>query len=88
MTWLDVGCGRGELLGLSGANFAGAAGCDPSLAMLSCGGHFVTRTQTHPTELPFPSHSFDLVSAVCVYHHVRVDKRRAGHAQDRKPVPS
>src|SRR5487761_975822 len=27
--WLDVGCGRGELLELAGHNFAEAMGCDP-----------------------------------------------------------
>jgi hypothetical protein len=33
--------------------------------------------QEHPCELPFPPRSFDLITAVCVYHHVRVDARRA-----------
>jgi ubiquinone/menaquinone biosynthesis C-methylase UbiE len=77
MTWLDVGCGRGEFLELAGSHFADAAGCDPSGGMLSFGRSFVTHNQPHPTELPFPSRSFDLVTAVCVYHHVPVDARSA-----------
>ena len=32
--WLDVGCGRGELLEMAGSNFAHAVGCDPSAGML------------------------------------------------------
>lgn len=77
MSWLDVGCGRGEFLELAGSHFANAAGCDPSGGMLSFGRSFVTHNQPQPTELPFPSRSFDLVTAVCVYHHVRPDARPA-----------
>jgi SAM-dependent methyltransferase len=77
MSWLDVGCGRGEFLELAGGHFVDAAGCDPSGGMLSFGRSFVTHNQPHPTELPFRSRSFDLVTAVCVYHHVPVDARHA-----------
>jgi ubiquinone/menaquinone biosynthesis C-methylase UbiE len=77
MAWLDVGCGRGEFLELAGSHFATAAGCDPSGGMLSLGRAFVAHNQPHPTELPFPSRSFDLVTAVCVYHHVPVNSRSA-----------
>lgn len=77
MAWLDVGCGRGEFLELVGSHFADAAGCDPSGGMLSFGRSFVTHNQPDPTELPFPSCSFDLVTAVCVYHHVPGDARSA-----------
>ena len=77
MSWLDVGCGRGEFLELAGEHFSEAAGCDPSGGMLSYGRSFVTHSQPHPTELPFPSRSFDLVTAVCVYHHVTPDARPA-----------
>ncbi len=75
LSWLDVGCGRGEFLELAGSHFANAAGCDPSAGMLSYGRSFATHNQPHPTKLPFASHSFDLVTAVCVYHHVAVDAR-------------
>ena len=70
MAWLDVGCGQGEFLELAGSHFATAVGCDPSSRMLSRGSSFDNRAQQHPCELPFPSQSFDLVSAICVYHHV------------------
>ena len=70
LDWLDVGCGQGDLLGLAGADFRQAVGCDPSGGMIqSCG---VARVVEQPSagELPFPDKSFDFVTAVCVYHHV------------------
>ncbi len=75
MDWLDVGCGQGELLELGASAFRTAAGCDPSCRMLTGtakpGGRAIElKLQTHPTTLPFPDQSFDLVTAVCVYHHV------------------
>jgi SAM-dependent methyltransferase len=74
--WLDVGCGDGALLKLAGGRFARAAGCDPSAEMIrSCGGMEV-RQQPSSTDLPFPARSFDLVTAVCVYHHVHGAARR------------
>jgi SAM-dependent methyltransferase len=73
--WLDVGCGQGELLELSGHNFAQAIGCDPSVSMLSSGGTFSMREQPSIVELPFDDHSVDFVTAVCVYHHVHGSAR-------------
>jgi SAM-dependent methyltransferase len=70
MAWLDAGCGQGEFLQLAGPHFARATGCDPSAEMLSHGRSFATHRQPHPSELPFASQSFDLVTAICVYHHV------------------
>lgn len=74
--WLDVGCGRGELLQLAGSNFAQATGCDPSAGMLSSNVSFKAIEQPTPVELPFDDRSFDFVTAVCVMHHV--------HGTDRK----
>lgn len=75
MSWLDVGCGQGELLELGVSSFGRAAGCDPSCSMLK--GARVERSspieahmQASPSQLPFPDQSFDFVTAVCVYHHV------------------
>jgi len=34
-----------------------------------------TRVQTDPLQIPFEDGSFDLVTAVCVYHHVPVADR-------------
>jgi SAM-dependent methyltransferase len=68
--WLDVGCGAGELLRIGSPRFAYAAGCDVSTGMMkACEGLNVV-TQTDPSRLPFEDASFDLVTVVCVYHHV------------------
>jgi len=75
MRWLDVGCGQGQLLELAGRSFRQAAGCDPSADMLSSKSPFILRQQPSPGVLPFRAGSFELVTAVCVYHHV--------HGQDR-----
>jgi len=68
--WLDVGCGRGELLKMAGSNFAQAIGSDPSAGMLSTSAPFRMHEQPSPVELPFGDGSVDFVTAVCVYHHV------------------
>src|SRR5690242_19680368 len=70
LSWLDVGCGAGDLLKLAGSHFRRAAGCDPTSEMIRSYGNLDIRQQPSPTELPFPDHSFDLITAVCVYHHV------------------
>ncbi len=71
MSWLDVGCGRGELLKLGRPHFLACSGCDPSSGMLSSAGLTIeVRPQTSATGIPFDSQAFDLVTAVCVYHHV------------------
>jgi SAM-dependent methyltransferase len=70
LRWLDVGCGRGELLELAGSSFLQATGCDPSAGMLSSDASVKTYKQTSLVELPFEGGSFDFVTAVCVLHHV------------------
>jgi SAM-dependent methyltransferase len=70
LAWLDVGCGKGELLHLGKAHFRSAMGCDPSAEMLrECRGLAVTH-QPEPATLPFDDQSFDFITAVCVYHHL------------------
>lgn len=76
-SWLDVGCGRGELLALAGGAFARAVGCDPSEEMTESAVAEVHH-QRSPEKLPFESQSFDFATAVCVYHHVE--------EQDRAPL--
>lgn len=70
LTWLDVGCGRGELLELAGKYFAEAIGCDPSCKMLPQSSSFSTHVQRSLIELPFDHCSIDIVTAVCVFHHI------------------
>jgi len=75
--WLDVGCGTGDLLRRGAARFRHAAGCDVSTEMLAqCKGLNVV-PQTDPGRLPFADGQFQLVTAVCVYHHVPLDGRAA-----------
>jgi SAM-dependent methyltransferase len=75
--WLDVGCGKGDLLQLLRGDFASAAGCDVSAEMMRAVAGVQTRVQTVATSLPFDNGEFDFVTAVCVYHHVPVDQRAA-----------
>jgi SAM-dependent methyltransferase len=70
LSWLDIGCGQGDLLRLGGPQFAHVAGCDLSEGMLQACEGIDVRKQRSPTLLPFEDASFDFVTAVCVYHHV------------------
>jgi SAM-dependent methyltransferase len=76
-SWLDVGCGKGELLEMGGPRFALASGCDPSPEMMNSTSRANLRLQEEPNRLPFADASFDLVTAVCVYHHVVPNDRKA-----------
>lgn len=70
LTYLDLGCGKGELAGLLTDDFARTCGCDPSPGMLRAAQGVETRVQPNPEAIPYPDAEFDFVSAVCVYHHV------------------
>jgi SAM-dependent methyltransferase len=74
---LDVGCGKGELLNLLRADFTDSAGCDVSADMMREIAGIETLVQTDPLKIPFEDGTFDLVTAVCVYHHVPVADREA-----------
>ena len=76
-TWLDVGCGQGELLRLGRSHFARAVGCDLSSGMLGEADGLEVIRQEAPDQLPFESGSVGLVTAVCVYHHVEPPHRPA-----------
>jgi len=75
LEWLDVGCGKGELLGLGRPHFGRVVGCDPSREMVRNVGGIEVHLQEAPDALPFPDGSFDFVTAVCVYHHVEEHHR-------------
>ncbi|MEO8657965.1 MAG: class I SAM-dependent methyltransferase [Bryobacteraceae bacterium] len=75
--YLDIGCGKGELLGLLRNSVGSVAGCDPSAKMLAQVDGVDVRVQEDPRRIPFEDQSADLVTAVCVYHHVPVEERVA-----------
>lgn len=83
-SWLDIGCGFGELLSLGRSYVQKAAGCDPSTAMLQRCRDLEFRLQPSPVSLPYQDGSFELVTAVCVYHHVQSDMRLALTAEVRR----
>jgi ubiquinone/menaquinone biosynthesis C-methylase UbiE len=74
LSYLDFGCGRGELACLLKSAFARVAGCDTSAGMLASGSlasqGIETRLQSDPGEIPFQDSEFDFVTAVCVFHHI------------------
>jgi len=74
---LDVGCGKGELLGLLQPAFARSAGCDLSAVMMQNIAGIEARAQPDALQIPFADAEFDLVTAVCVYHHVPPEDRLA-----------
>jgi SAM-dependent methyltransferase len=76
-TWLDVGCGEGQLLALGKRYFRDVAGCDVSEGMIRHSEGLNIRRQESQHRIPFADGSFDLVTVVCVYHHVRVSDRAA-----------
>ncbi|MFZ0590558.1 MAG: class I SAM-dependent methyltransferase [Bryobacteraceae bacterium] len=80
LRYLDLGCGKGELIRLLQNDFAQVSGCDPSAGMMAAGGlkdrGIETRVQEPNGGIPFENAGFDFVTAVCVYHHVPPQYRR------------
>ena len=77
LRYLDVGCGKGELLQLLQSDFKETAGCDVSSGMMKEISGIETRVQEDRLQIPFGDAEFDLVTAVCVYHHVPPPRRAA-----------
>ena len=75
MSWLDVGCGQGDLLRYGKSVFQRVAGCDTSEGMMERAAGLEVRHQSPPERLPFANGEFDIVTAVCVFHHVEPDQR-------------
>jgi len=88
LAFLDMGCGRGELLKLLSEDFGEVFGCDPSPGMLESGELHAkgiqTRVQHDLQRLPFEDARFDFVTAVCAYHHVVPHFRAALTAEVRR----
>jgi ubiquinone/menaquinone biosynthesis C-methylase UbiE len=75
VSWLDIGCGQGDLLRLGRQYFKSTAGCDPSQGMLKSCQDLDVHHQHSMESLPFADASFDFITAVCVYHHVPEERR-------------
>jgi SAM-dependent methyltransferase len=75
MSYLDLGCGKGELAVSLRGDFARTCGCDPSAGMLKAAAGIETTVQHDPRTIPYPDATFNFVTAVCVYHHVPVAAR-------------
>jgi len=86
--YLDVGCGKGDLMSLLADDFAEVAGCDPSAGMLESGAiparGLEVRVQDDLGRIPYDDARFDFVTAVCVYHHVPPANRAALTAEVRR----
>lgn len=81
--WLDVGSGKGELLALGAPRFGRAVGCDPAREM-AASARVETVHQPDVRLLPFGSGEFDLVTSVCVFHHVKpADRESLVHEMSR-----
>jgi SAM-dependent methyltransferase len=77
LEWLDVGCGRGDLLRMGRPFFAASAGCDLSQGMLEACRDLEVRRQDTAEQIPWADASFDFITAVCVFHHVPLEQRLA-----------
>lgn len=73
--WIDVGCGKGDLLRLGKGHVGDFVGCDPSPGMLKDAEGVRVVHQEEFLRLPFADASADLVTAVCVYHHIPLADR-------------
>lgn len=74
-TWLDVGCGKGDLLRAAQPHFARALGCDVSLGMIAECRDLEVVHQADPLRLPFEDRSVDWATAVCIFHHITPPER-------------
>ena len=77
LSYLDLGCGKGELLTLLRDDFGQVAGCDPSTEMLGTVEGVDKRAQSDPEKIPFGNTEFELVTAAGVFHHVPPPSRLA-----------
>lgn len=90
MRYLDLGCGKGDLVSLLRDDFARVSGCDASEGMLRAGGLLEkgidARFQEDPARIPFGAGEFDFVTAVCIFHHVPLPARVALLREARRVV--
>ena len=74
-TWLDVGCGQGDLLRAAQPHFARVIGCDVSAGMIAKCRDLEVVHQPNPLRLPFADASVDWTTAVCIFHHITPPER-------------
>jgi SAM-dependent methyltransferase len=74
LRWIDIGCGRGDLLRLGRGKFGSVCGCDVSKESLRYCREFPVALQDGQS-LPFDDAEFDVATAACVYHHVIPEQR-------------
>jgi SAM-dependent methyltransferase len=77
LRYLDLGCGKGDLLRILRSCFGYVAGCDLSSEMIDPIEGVETHLQTDESKIPFPARCFDFVTAAGVYHHVPLANRAA-----------
>jgi ubiquinone/menaquinone biosynthesis C-methylase UbiE len=77
LSLLGVGGGKGDFLKVSVSSFRQLAGCDPSEKMLRKvdSASISVRLQQRSTEIPYDSGEFDVLTAICVFHHVPLEVR-------------
>jgi SAM-dependent methyltransferase len=74
-SWLDIGCGLGDLLRMGRGKFGSVFGCDVSGEMLAGCRGLEVRRQEQEDSLPYGDRCMDFATAACVYHHVSPAKR-------------
>lgn len=83
-SYLDLGCGKGELATLLREDFGEVVGTDPSSQMMESIRGFDTRVQEDPAIIPFEDGRFNFVTIVCVLHHVPPRERPTLMAEVRR----
>lgn len=81
-TALDVGCGRGELLGRLAARVDHAVGVDPDAQMVAAARAPVPTAEVRQGSLLDVEERFDVVTAIASLHHLPFE-RALTHARDR-----
>lgn len=79
---LDYGCGSADFLRLLAARCPdwSLSGCDVSEGMLQeaktrlAGCNHTLKLWHNPPDIPLPENRYDLITAVCVFHHIPTDQ--------------
>ena len=83
---LDFGCGMGVLDGLVALHFSEVVGVDVSTGLLEVAAGANPQLEYRHydgTTIPYEDGTFDLGFAVCVFHHIDPQRRRAAAVEGR-----